>query len=393
MKNFTNTETRAILNKMETLKTEIDAAYTENNLDKCDELQQEFNELKRQYVTLKNNTNNIDFMDEIGTPIADDDKTTPIQAFAQAARTGFRVNNAMTETTLTSGGYTVPEDIQTAINKYRDAEFSLRELVSVVPVKTLSGSRVFQKRSTQTGFKKNAEGGKTTEGNTPEFVKLDYTVEKYDGYYPVTQELLDDSDANITNVLTEWIGDEARVTDNNIIIEAINTKTAEDITVTDDDLIIDDIKKVLNIDLGAAFKTTSAIITNDDGINYIDTLKDMNGRYLLGADPTEPGKMLLRCGATQVPIVTVPNSTLPSDVTTTGKRGVPFIIGDLKEGIVIFDRENVTIRTSDVATVGTINSFESDQIIFKGTLRECAKVRDDAAFVNLNVIIDDVTTA
>ena len=44
---------------------------------------------------------------------------------------------------------------------------------------------------------------------------------------------------------------------------------------------INDIKKALNVTLGQAFKGTSKIITNDDGLQYLDTLKDNDAKYLL----------------------------------------------------------------------------------------------------------------
>ena len=40
----------------------------------------------------------------------------------------------------------------------------------------------------------------------------------------MTNELLADSDANIASTLIEWIGDEARVTENNLIMGQIKTK-------------------------------------------------------------------------------------------------------------------------------------------------------------------------
>ena len=117
----------------------------------------------------------------------------------------------------------------------------------------------------------------------PEFERIDYEIAKYAGYFPVTNELLADSDANIAGTLTEWIGDESRVTANNLILEEIHKKAA--VNVKD----LDGIKKVLNVDLGAAFKATASIVTNDNGLQYLDTLKDNNGRYLLSPDPAEPG--------------------------------------------------------------------------------------------------------
>ena len=89
--------------------------------------------------------------------------------------------------------------------------------------------------------------------NTPQFERIDYEISKYAGYFPVTNELLADSDANIASTLIEWIGDEARVTENNLIMDAIKTKKEVKLSG------LDDIKKVLNVTLGSAFKQSSKI--------------------------------------------------------------------------------------------------------------------------------------
>ena len=86
--------------------------------------------------------------------------------------------------------------------------------------KQIEGNR--NSSSQQTGFTKVGEGGKIGAKNTPQFERIDYEISKYAGYFPVTNELLADSDANIASTLIEWIGDEARVTENNLIMGQIN---------------------------------------------------------------------------------------------------------------------------------------------------------------------------
>lgn len=303
---------------------------------------------------------------------------TPVdstKAFADACRAGFP--KSMSEGTPADGGYTVPEDIQTRINEYRGAKFSLLTLVDVEPVTTNKGSRTFKKRSQQTGFSKVGEGGKIGAKATPQFERLDYEIAKYGGYFPVTNELLEDSDANIANTLIGWIGDESRVTANVLIIEQINTKAKTDLKN------LDGIKKALNVTLGSAFKATSAIITNDDGLNYLDTLKDSNGRYLLSPDPANTMEMRLAIGGTYIPVKVIPNEDLASDTTTSvGNTRIPMIIGDLKEGIKYFDRKQTTIKISDVAVVGNLNAFEEDLTLYRAIEREDVKVKDEKAFVN-----------
>ena len=44
---------------------------------------------------------------------------------------------------------------------------------------------------------------------------------------------------------------------------------------------------------------------------------------------------------------------------------LPFIIGDLKEGIKLFDRKKINIMTSNVAAAGELNAFEEDLTLFR----------------------------
>ena len=99
--------------------------------------------------------------------------------------------------------------------------------------------------------------------------------------------------------------------------------------------------------------------------------------------------MQIRSGATVVPVVVLPNDDMPSEANK-----IPFIIGDLKEGIVLFDRKKINIMTSNTAVVGSgddaINAFEDDCTVFRGIEREDVEVRDEKAFENCYI---DVTPA
>ena len=354
-----------------------------------------------------------------------ENQNDPIHEFAQAVRRGFK--NLNNEGTGADGGYTVPEDIQTRIEKYREAKFSLVNLIRKENVTTNKGRRTFQTKAQHAGFSKVAEAAAIGAVNGPQFSILNYAIDKFAGYLPVTNELLEDSDANITAVMVEWLGEEEIATDNAQILAAIATKAQTALTG------IDDIKKALNITLGQAYAPTSAIVTNDDGLNYLDTLKVSAGsnEYLLkpDRDQTSPYEYVLAVGARRVPVIVVPNGILASTPTysastdtsvaagktyytrsgsgtsqspyvytkvasPTGNPStssyyemdataqVPFIIGDLKEAIEKFDRKKLTLLTSNTAAVGQINAFEQDLTIFRGIMRADYKVRDAGAFVN-----------
>ena len=342
-------------------------------LNEIDKLQEEYDVEKRLFENEKEAAKlNEEDVAKVEKNIADkneeEEKEDAVSKFAKEIR---NIAKGMNEGTPADGGYTVPEDISTMVEKRREAKASLIDLVSVETVSTNKGSRTFKKRSQQKGFSKVGEGSKITSNSTPQFERIDYVISKYAGYLPVTNELLEDSDTNIVNIIVEWLGDESRVTRNKIILELIKKKEEKKLNG------LDDIKEALNVTLGSAFKYTSVIVTNDDGLQYLDTLKDNDGKYLLQPNPANPMQMRLSAGATTVPVVTVPNADLP---TETNK--IPFIIGDLKEAIKFFDRKQLTINTSNVAAIGTLNAFEEDLTLFRGIEREDCQFKDKEAFVN-----------
>lgn len=375
-----------LLDKIENKKKEVVNLANDGKFDEATNAKEELKKLQNKFDLLK------DVLDPEGTgqvkepegsKAVPENKKDSTKEFANAARMGFR--NVMTEGTLADGGYTVPDDIQTRVNEYRDAKKSLIDLVDKENVTTNKGSRTYKKRSQQTGFEKVGEGGKIKGKSTPQFERLNYEIEKYAGYLPVTNELLEDSDENIANTLIVWLGDESRVTRNKIIISVAKTQSKQSIAG------LDDIKKILNVTLGQAFKPTSKIVTNDDGLQWLDTLKNEKGEYLLQPSPADPMKMRLCAGATIVPVEVYPNDDLASDTETSGHRKIPFIIGDLKEGIKFFDRNLMSIAQSTTAAIGELNAFEEDLTIFRAIEREDCKIKDAAAFVYAELDLEDST--
>ncbi len=381
-----NEKLRKLLDDIQNKKDQVKSLVGDGKMDEAKAAKDELKVLQDKFNLLK------DIEDPEGNGAIQPPKNTipadpkdSTKEFANAARSGFK--NTMTEGSQADGGYTVPEDIQTRVNEYRSAKASLIDLVDVESVTTNKGSRTYKKRSQQTGFSKVAEGGKIAAKATPQFERMSYEIDKYAGYLPVTNELLADTDANITGTLITWLGDESRVTRNNIILTAAKTKAKTEIAG------LDDIKRALNVTLGQAFKSTSRIVTNDDGLQWLDTLKNDKGEYLLQPSPADPMQMRLCAGATIIPVTIIPNQDLASDTATAGHRKVPFIIGDLKEGIKFFDRNQMSIMTSNIAAIGNLNAFEEDLTIFRAIEREDCKVKDEAAFVYAELDLTDASVA
>lgn len=373
-----NKKLRELLNAIneKTIQAKFFMEEENKDLDKAGSLLDEVDALKKEYDTEERLFNlskqdNTPSEEEMKTAKTEKTEKSAIEKFAEDARNGFVVKaGKLAEGVPADGGYVVPEDIQTKINEYKTAKASLLDLVTVEKVKTNKGQRTFKKRAQQTGFTKVGEGGKITSKSTPQFERLNYEIEKYAGYLPVTNELLTDSDQNIANVIIEWLGDESRVTANKLILEELKKKEETDLKD------LDGIKKALNVTLGQAFKPTAKIITNDDGLQYLDTLKDSTNRYLLAPMPGDTMRMGLQVGANTIPVEVIPNADLATD-----KKKIPFIIGDLKESVVYWDRQLTSINISATAVIGELNAFEEDLTLYRAIEREDVTLRDKDAFV------------
>ena len=321
-----------------------------------------------------------------GVPKADDRAK-----FFQAAREGFPKQKTLSinnEGTAADGGYTVPVDIVTKVERFRDAHAHLLPLIRVEKVSTNGGARTFLSRATHTAFSEVNEGGAIGKKSGPVFQRLTYAIKKFAGYIAATNELLADSDEKIEAFLVEWLGESEAKTDDAKILAAIGTNEATSLTD------LDGIKTAINVTLGSTFASTSRIVTNDDGLNWLDTLKDEEGRYLLSPDPKDSMQLRLAVGARFIPITVIPNADLPSTEvkTTVNDEQVvtgykyPFILGDLNEGIIKFDRQALSVKASDTAVVGSgddqLNAYEEDLTLLRGIMRADYKVRDAAAFVN-----------
>lgn len=356
-------ELRELYAKLEDLQGQAKALLEKEDA-KSDEINaktEEIKSLKAKIIALEEIENQIKNDNDGGVPVQQNtDVKDYIKEFINAARNKFK--NAMSVGSNEDGGYTVPEDIQTKINEFRMRKDALQNLVTVEKVTAPTGERTFKTRAQQTGFVEISEGGEIPEKATPQFTRLPYAVKKYAGFMKVTNELLKDSDAAIENVLVRWIGDESRVTRNKLILSVLGTKAKTPISK------IDDIKDVLNVQLDPAFRYTSVIVTNQDGFNWLDKQKDETGNYLLQPSVSAPtGKQLFG-----VPVVMISNKDLP---TTLGKA--PMIIGDLKEAVVMFEREGISIVASDIAE----GAFLTDVTLFRAIEREDVRLKDDEAFV------------
>ena len=245
-----------------------------------------------------------------------------------------------------NGGYLVPEDVRTAINEYRRSFVSLKNYVDVRSVVVPSGSEVYEKTSQLTGLTNITELGEIQEMNAEVFEKITYAVKNFGGILPVSRFLLQDSPENLLAYLGKWVMKKQVVTENKEIIAVLKTLTKKAITK------VDEIKEAFNVTLDPIFLDNTKVLTNQDGFNVLDSLKDKNGNYLLQPVVTDPTKRTLLGKE----VIVLPNTHLPNE--TANK--FPLYIGDLKEAVRVYELNELEIKSTDVGGKAfTRNSYDT----------------------------------
>lgn len=245
-----------------------------------------------------------------------------------------------------NGGYLVPEDVKTAINEYRRSFVSLKDHVDVRSVVVPSGSEVYEKTSQLTGLTNITELGEIQEMNAEVFERITYKVKDFGGILPVSRFLLQDSPENLLAYLGKWFMKKRVVTENKEIIAVLKTLTKKAITK------VDEIKEAFNVTLDPIFLDNTKVLTNQDGFNVLDSIKDKNGNYLLQPVLNDPTKRLLLGKE----VIVLPNTHLPNE--TANK--FPLYVGDLEEAVRVYELDELEIKSTDVGGKSfTRNSYDT----------------------------------
>ncbi|MBE2902484.1 MULTISPECIES: phage major capsid protein [Enterococcus] len=267
-------------------------------------------------------------------------------------------------------GLTIPVDVQTTIHTLIRRFDSLQEYVNVEKVTTTSGSRVYEKWSNITPLTAlDTEDGEIPANDDPALYLIKYLIKRYAGISTVTNSLLKDTAENILAWLSKWIAKKVVVTRNTKILAAIDgIKAAQKKDVKD----VDGIKDIVNVQLDPAIEATSMFITNQDGFNVLDKVKRADGSYLLQKDvASATGYTFLG-----KPIKKIASRFLPNKGTQAAPK-YPLYIGDLKEAVTLYDRENMSLLTTNIGG----GAFETDTTKVRVIDRFDVQLVDDEAVV------------
>ncbi|RBR32289.1 HK97 family phage major capsid protein [Enterococcus cecorum] len=277
------------------------------------------------------------------------------QERAKKAINGYvhRQERAVTGFKTTDGEVLIPEELLQAYKKPID-QVDLKQYVRTVKVNSKNGSLPVIKRAEGT-MNTVEELAANPELAKPTFTEVKYNVKTYRGYVPVSQEIIDDADYDVTGLIAEAINDQTLNTTNKAIATVVKGLTAKKVTGVDGlkDLINKEIKKAYNVKLFVSASLYAAL----------DKLKDKNGRYLLQDSITAAsGKTLL--GKEVV--------VLDDDVIAAAPGEMKGFVGDLAAAVTYFDRVQTTVRWTDNEIYG--------QLLSGVTRFDVQKVDTDAGF-------------
>ena len=220
------------------------------------------------------------------------------------------------------------EELVTTPIREINTTVDLKQFTTIHPAQKGSGKYPILKKATSK-MASVAELEKNPKLAKPEFQEVDWTVETYRGAIPVSQESVDDADVDLVSIVAEAAAQIKVNTTNNAIAEVLKTFTAK--TVKD----LDEIKKILNVDFDPAYDV--AFVVSQSFYQFLDSLKDQNGRYLLQDSITAAsGKVLLG-----KPVFVLSDTVL-------GNAGeAKAFVGDFKRAVLFADRQDLGLRWAD----------------------------------------------
>lgn len=229
----------------------------------------------------------------------------------------------------------IPEDIKYQPEELPETFVDLKKFVNVQPVTTASGSHPILNPAQETMVSVE-ELAKNPELASPKFTDIDYKVKTYRGQIPVSQEALDDSEANLANIIAKNNARQAVNTTNKYIADVMKSFTPVNTAN------LDDIKQIINVDIDPAYNLS--IVASQSFYQALDTLKDKNGQYLLKQDITSPTGTVL-FGR---PVFII------KDELFGAKGDKKAFIGDLNYAVFFADRKQASVKWVENEIYGQI---------------------------------------
>lgn len=217
--------------------------------------------------------------------------------------------------TTQQGKFLIPSEI--IAGKSLENTVRLKEHVNVIKVQTGAGKYPTRKlsKSRLYSVEELEENPKLT---APDWIETEFNVKTYRGSIPVSSEMMEDSAIDLTNEVLSHIEELQINTENYEIANILKDFETREVSS------LDDIKRILNVDLLAGYQRKS--IVTQSFYNKLDIAKNEKGDYI--------GKEIIK----QMNIIQiVPDYLL-------GKEGeAKAFLGDPERAVLFADRKQATI--------------------------------------------------
>lgn len=233
--------------------------------------------------------------------------------------------------TSSDASVTIPESIIYNPENEIKTVTDLSEFVQVFNATTASGSYPILKKATAQ-MHTVEELVKNPDLQKPEFLEVAWKIATYRGAIPISQESIDDSAIDLTGLVARNAKEQSLNTKNAAISAILKGFVAKKI---DGSNAIDDLKKIWNVNLDVAYN--KMIIASQSFYNWLDTLKDKNGRYLLQDSISSPsGKA-----------VSGINVAVVEDDLFGEKGEAHAFVGDPYRAVILANRKDLQVRWVD----------------------------------------------
>ena len=292
--------------ELETELAKIEDEQTDENTDEDEEKTKDGEKRKMGKKVEVRNTQNQDNKD-----------------FANYIRTqGTEVRSLNT----TSGAVLVPVEVSTNVLELKDGQVDLTAYVTAQEVGTGQGKFPVAKRAAAILATKE-ELADIAEIADPLFIDVEYAVKTRIGQIAFSNELVEDSAIDVVAYAEKQMQRMVRNTNNKNILDVLNTFAVKNA------IGADGLKSIVNIELDPELDTK--FVVDQNAYQFIDTLKDSQGRYLLqDSIAFASGKSLFG-----KEVIVISNAIAPKAPV----GGVGFVwAGDLAESAAYFKRSDIT---------------------------------------------------
>ena len=299
------------ITKLETEKADLEAELakiedeqTDENTDEDEEKTKDGEKRKMgKKVEVRNTQDNKDFANYIRTQ-------------------GSEVRSLNT----TSGAVLVPVEVSQNVLELKDGQVDLTAYVTAQEVGTGQGKFPVAKRAAAILATKE-ELADIAEIADPLFIDVEYAVKTRIGQIAFSNELVEDSAIDVVAYAEKQMQRMVRNTNNKGILDVLNTFAVKNA------IGADGLKSIVNIELDPELDTK--FVVDQNAYQFIDTLKDVQGRYLLqDSIAFDSGKSLFG-----KEVIVISNAIAPKAPV----GGIGFVwAGDLAEAAAYFKRSDIT---------------------------------------------------